>query len=75
MSSDTKVSCSESVEITPFDQCKKYDYPMRYGMEWDFQYIVAVIAVAVILYFIGGKLLKILGVLIAAAIIAAFLVG
>ena len=86
MSSDTKVSCSESVEITPFDQRKKYDYPMRYGMEWDFQYvgpvmewdfqyIVAVIAVAVILYFIGGKLLKILGVLIAAAIIAAFLVG
>ena len=59
---------------------------MRYGMEWDFQYIgpvmewdfqyiVAVISVAVILYFIGGKLLKILGVLIAAAIIAAFLVG
>lgn len=45
------------------------------AMVWDLQYFGAVIAVAVILYFIGGKLLKILGILIAAPIIAAFLVG
>lgn len=54
----------------------KWDYQyIGPAMEWDLQYIVAVIVVAVILYFIGGKLLKILGILIAAAIIAAFLVG
>ena len=44
-------------------------------MEWDFGYIGLVFAAAAILFFIGGKILKILGVFIVAAIIVAFLAG